>query len=76
MSDDDTEFDDVVDHGNITVDMAVLESCSVRKQQERDELSQQVDAFLASGGQINVIEPNVMADPPKKPTSNYGSQPI
>ena len=42
----------------------------------RDELSSQIEAFLTGGGAINQIEPNVVADPPKKPTSNYGSRPI
>lgn len=59
----------------IMVDLDPLE-ISEQKQTERDELSKQVEAFLASGGQINYVEPNVLADPPKKPTSNYGSQPI
>ena len=27
-------------------------------------------------GKISSIEPNVMADPPRKPESNYGSRPI
>lgn len=42
----------------------------------RDELSQDVAAFLQSGGKIQEIKPNVTADPPRKPTSNYGSRPI
>lgn len=42
----------------------------------RDELSAQIEAFIASGGAISPIAPNVMADPPKKPTNNYGSRPI
>jgi hypothetical protein len=42
----------------------------------RNELSNQIESFLAQGGQINQIEPNVMADPPRKPDSDYGSRPI
>jgi len=46
----------------------------------RDELSNQIEAFLSSGGRISEVPPevppNVMADPPRKPTSNYGSRPI
>jgi len=42
----------------------------------RVELSDQVAEFLAKGGTINNIDPNVMADPPRKPQSNYGSRPI
>lgn len=42
----------------------------------RDNMASDVEAFLAGGGQIQQIEPNVMADPPRKPQSNYGSRPI
>lgn len=42
----------------------------------RTQVDSEVEAFLRSGGAINEIEPNVMADPPRKPTSNYGSRPI
>ena len=45
-------------------------------QQLRDELEQQVDEYLKKGGKIQEIEPNVMADPPQKPSNNYGSRPI
>ncbi|MBX2808781.1 MAG: hypothetical protein KTR20_09140 [Cellvibrionaceae bacterium] len=46
------------------------------KEAEREELKRQMDAFFSDGGKINYVAPNVLADPPKKPTSNYGSQPI
>lgn len=42
----------------------------------RNELSDQVQAFLGQGGQISEIERNVRADPPRKPTSSYGNKPI
>lgn len=42
----------------------------------RSQLSDEVEKFLAQGGNINQIDPNVMADPPRKPQSNYGSRPI
>jgi|GEM_PF-3029490 len=42
----------------------------------RSELDEQVQAFLKQGGEIEEIEPNVMADPPQKPSNNYGSRPI
>ena len=44
---------------------------SIRKQLQSD-----VEAFLASGGRIHEIPPNVVSDPPRKPQSNYGGQPI
>jgi len=56
-------------------DLLVGESLSA-KQEERARLNAEIEAFLAAGGQINEIPPNVVADPPKKPVSNYGGQPI
>lgn len=46
------------------------------KEMERARLQAEMEAFLASGGRINEIPANVVADPPKKPSSNYGGQPI
>jgi len=46
------------------------------RQQLRSEMESEIEAFLKGGGKIDQIEPNVMADPPKKPESNYGSRPI
>ncbi|MEY8205373.1 MAG: hypothetical protein RPR40_09890 [Bermanella sp.] len=53
----------------------VLRSLASRKKL-RDKVDTEVEKFLSGGGAINEIEPNVMADPPRKPTSNYGSRPI
>ena len=41
-----------------------------------EQMSDDVEAFLARGGQINHIEPHVTADPPKRPVSHYGQRPI
>lgn len=46
------------------------------RQAIRDKLQSDIEAFLAAGGRINEIPPNVIADPPRKPESNYGGQPI
>ncbi|MFT3929682.1 MAG: hypothetical protein QM709_05200 [Spongiibacteraceae bacterium] len=46
------------------------------RQKLRDEMSKEIEEFLARGGKIAHIEPNVTADPPKKPDSDYGSRPI
>ncbi len=46
------------------------------RQAQRDEMDRQVAEFLARGGQIKQIDPNVTADPPRKPESDYGSRPI
>ncbi|MDB6062310.1 MAG: hypothetical protein JWM78_2413 [Verrucomicrobiaceae bacterium] len=46
------------------------------RQKHREEMEQQISEFLARGGKIAQIEPNVTADPPRKPDSDYGSRPI
>ena len=46
------------------------------KQKERDALAKAMEEFLARGGAVQEIEPNVVADPHKKPDSKYGSRPI
>ncbi len=54
-----------------------LEDFSIAsRQKERDAIEDQVAAFLARGGKINEVAPNVTADPPKKPTPDYGGRPI
>ena len=46
------------------------------KERERAELERAMAEFLARGGRVQEIEPNVVADPPRKPDSKYGSRPI
>lgn len=46
------------------------------KQRERDALERAMAEFLARGGKVQEVEPNVVADPPKKPDNKYGSRPI
>jgi hypothetical protein len=46
------------------------------KQSDRDALARAMEEFLARGGKVQEIDPNVVADPPKKPDSKYGSRPI
>ena len=46
------------------------------KENIRQQLQDDIEAFLASGGQVDRIAANVTADPPRKPVSNYGSRPI
>ncbi len=53
----------------------VMRSIASRKKL-RNKMDADVEAFLGKGGQISEIDDNVMADPPRKPTSNYGSRPI
>ena len=42
----------------------------------RRQLEEEVARFLAQGGKVKEIPPDVQADPPQKPVSNYGSKPI
>ena len=42
----------------------------------RERLTDDIESFLASGGTISEIDPNVTADPPRKPQPKYGSRPI
>ena len=37
----------------------------------RDALARAMEEFLARGGKVQEVEPNVVADPPKKPDSKY-----
>lgn len=54
-----------------------LEDFSIASRQKiRDELEDQIAAFLARGGKINEVPANVTADPPKKPSPDYGGRPI
>lgn len=58
--------DDYTDEGGV----------SAMREAMRQQLQSDVEAFLARGGRINEIPANVVSDPPKKPQSNYGGQPI
>lgn len=46
------------------------------RQKQREQMAREIEEFLARGGKISQIEPNVTADPPRKPDSDYGSRPI
>ncbi|GAB3386061.1 transcriptional regulator SutA [Azotobacter armeniacus] len=58
-----------------TVDVDEMLSVEA-KQKDRDALARAMEEFLARGGKVQEVEPNVVADPPKKPDSKYGSRPI
>lgn len=49
---------------------------SANRDKLREQLNGDVQSFIEQGGEIKKIEPRVMADPPKRPESNYGSRPI
>lgn len=42
----------------------------------RQQLSQDIEAFLRNGGAIRTVDSDVRADPPRKPDVNYGALPI
>ena len=42
------------------------------KQDDRDQLAKDIEAFLADGGSVSEIPKGERADPPKKPENNYG----
>jgi len=71
MSDDDLENDDLEVGDEDEADDSVE-----AKNKERDALARAMEEFLAKGGKVVEVEPNVVADPPKKPDNKYGSRPI
>ncbi|WP_193163826.1 hypothetical protein [Microbulbifer hainanensis] len=58
-----------------TEDFAEERSITSR-QRARSQLSSDVEEFLSRGGAISEIDPEVTADPPRKPQPKYGSRPI
>lgn len=63
------------DSGMITYDDGRERTLSSREA-ERRKLEEEMKQFLSGGGEIRQIDRDVRMDPPKKPTSNYGSRPI
>jgi hypothetical protein len=63
--------------GSAATTVELLDDRSVASRQAlRDEMERQVAEFLARGGRIQEVEADITADPPRKPTSDYGSRPI
>ncbi|SDK74763.1 hypothetical protein [Microbulbifer yueqingensis] len=46
------------------------------RERARSQLEREIEEFLAGGGAISEIDPEVTADPPRKPQPKYGSRPI
>lgn len=64
------------DHDASSTDDYVTSTSSAARDELRQSMEDDVAAFLARGGQIQEIDDNVMADPPRKPQTSYGSRPI
>jgi len=64
------------DHDASSADDYVTSTSSAARDELRQSMEDDVAAFLARGGQIQEIDDNVMADPPRKPQTSYGSRPI
>jgi len=51
--------------------------CSVSgRSRIREQLNADIEAFLNGGGRITRVDDSVRADPPRRPQTSYGSQPI
>jgi hypothetical protein len=59
------------------IDLADAETLTVSsKEAARRQLEEEMERFLAAGGKIRQIPADESSDPPKRPTSSYGSKPI
>ena len=80
MSDDDDDSMELSDDGD---DVAPVRRRAVKEPESviprdilRAKLDADIRAFLERGGSIQKIDANVTADPPRRPESNYGQQPL
>lgn len=76
IDNDDADVSDESSGSSISVLAESDGASAIERERARRQLESDIEAFLASGGKIQSIDSNVMADPPKKPQSNYGGQPI
>lgn len=49
---------------------------TANRDQLRAKVANDVEAFLAAGGEVQEVERGKRADPPKAPSNQYGSRPI
>ncbi len=76
-SGDDSDSDsDSSDNEDLAAAAASAQSSLAARNKVRESMAAEIEAFLARGGQIQQVDDNVMADPPRKPQSSYGSRPI
>jgi len=55
---------------------SVVERSLSSRAKLRDQMAEDVNRFMSKGGSVEEVPKSFRADPPKKPTSNYGSRPI
>ena len=54
-------------------DVGPVDAHTIRaRQNQRDQLAADLEAFIESGGKVTEVAPNLRADPPRKPQNNYG----
>src|SRR5690554_3666596 len=70
-----TEKEEEVTAEKLASDASAHSSLAARNK-IREAMQAEIEAFLAKGGKIQQVEDKLMRDPPKKPTSNYGSRRI
>ena len=76
MSDANTAELDSIELEDSAANEELIHLSNSEKELERKRLQDEIEAFLSSGGLIRQIPANLRADPPRKPESNYGGQPI
>lgn len=65
------------DTASIATNEETAESRTIASRMKiRDKVEEDIARFLSKGGAINEIAPDVTADPPRKPESNYGARAI
>ena len=58
--------------GTAELDNSAVVSGDTGHQELRDKIADDLQAFLAKGGNIEAVASGVRADPPKKPQPKYG----
>jgi len=53
-----------------------LNHTSENRKSLREQMANQVEAYLEAGGQVEVVERGKRSDQPRKPNNRYGSRPI
>ncbi len=76
MSSGETADFSTISNDQVDAELLMSHSSMLEKLAERERLNSEIERFLSGGGNIHQVEPNVMADPPKRPENKYGSHPI